>query len=341
MTSSTNFFRGLAAAILSLLPFTPACAQTVFVGNAGNAADITTGRGSVGYTYAIGKYEVTLSQYTTFLNAVAASDPDDGESLYHPSMAPDLNIAGIARSGGPGSYTYQVIGDGNRPVTYVSIFDAMRFANWVNNGQPTGPQNASTTEDGAYTLIAGGTGLELHNPGAKVWIPTVDEWYKAAYFNPATTTYSQYPTQSNGAPGNVVGPGANLANYNNGVYSTTQSAAYDSNQNYLTPVGSFSGSGSYYGTFDQGGNVWEWNQSVDGVLDPGLRGGSWQDGTSTGLASDPGYTPPPGPYFADATSGFRLAAIPEPTTVITGLLCIWVAVLGWRKRHSKQAAIAA
>ena len=92
---------------------------TVTVGNPGNANDTTTGSwwGGVGYTYNIGTYDVTNTQYTAFLNAVAATDT---YGLYNPSMASDLNSAGITQSGSSGSYTYAVTaGMGNHPVTYV------------------------------------------------------------------------------------------------------------------------------------------------------------------------------------------------------------------------------
>ena len=62
---------------------------------------------------------------------------------------------GITRSGGSGSYTYSAIaGRGNMPVNFVSFYDALRFANWLHNGQPTGAQDNTTTEDGAYTITA-------------------------------------------------------------------------------------------------------------------------------------------------------------------------------------------
>lgn len=128
---------------------------TVPVGNPGNVADTTVmqdgtkGYGSVAYNYRIGTTEVTVGQYTAFLNAVAATDT---YALYNTKMATNLNIAGIARSGSSGGYTYSVIGSANHPVTYVGWGDAARFANWLHNGQPTGAQSASTTEDGAYTL---------------------------------------------------------------------------------------------------------------------------------------------------------------------------------------------
>ena len=88
------------------------------VGNAGNAADPLTGVGAVAYNYNIDKYDVTVGQYTEFLNAVAKADP---YGLYDANMATDLNIAGISRSGASGSYSYSVIGNSaNLPITYVS-----------------------------------------------------------------------------------------------------------------------------------------------------------------------------------------------------------------------------
>ncbi len=110
---------------------------TVPVGNVGNANDPATGNlyGGVGYGYNIGTTEVTVGQYTAFLNAVATTDT---YALYNTPMATDDNIAGISRSGASGSYSYSVIGSANHPVTYVSWGDAARFSNWLHNGQPTG-----------------------------------------------------------------------------------------------------------------------------------------------------------------------------------------------------------
>ena len=62
----------------------------------------------------------------------------DAYGLYNTSMGTNLNIAGISRSGSPGSYAYSVMTNGgssaNRPITFVSWFDAARFANWMHNG---------------------------------------------------------------------------------------------------------------------------------------------------------------------------------------------------------------
>jgi len=255
--------------------------QFVAVANPGNAND-TTGYGGVSYTYYIAKYTVTLSQYTAFLNAVAKTDT---YTLYPPSSATDLNIAGISRSGASGSYSYSVIGDGNRPVTYISWLDAARFANWLNNGQPIGlGEVAGTTEQGAYTLNGDTTsGLETKNANATYWIPSENEWYKAAYYDPnyggsGVGGYWQYATRSNSTPGNAVGSGSNNANYNNGVYCVTQSGTLSTMQNYLTPVGAFTNSATAYGTFDQGGNVFQWNDAVVGSV-RGMRGGAWTCGS--------------------------------------------------------------
>ena len=299
--------------------------DTVTVGDAGNAADTTT-YGAVADVFAIGKYEVTIGQYTSFLNAVAATDT---YSLYNASMATDLNIAGITRAGSSGSFSYSVIGSGSRPISYVSWFDAARFANWMNNGATVG----ASTETGAYTLNGATSGVNFtKNAGATWWIPSEDEWYKAAYYKGGGTNagYWVYPTQSDSAPGNVVGGAANQANYNNGVYAVTQSASYSSSQNYLTDAGAFSNSASAYDTFDQGGNVWEWNDAVIFSW-RGLRGGSWGDLGSNLQSSGRalGYDP----TFEGDFVGFRVASVPEPSTAVLVLMGVGALYL-WKRRKS-------
>ena len=266
-------------AALACLLATPAGAAPityvmVTVGNPGNVGDTrvgvnTFGYGSVAYDYQIGKYDVTIGQYTSFLNAVAATDTF---SLYNSKMGTELNIAGISQTGGSGSYTYSVLGSANRPITYVSWWDSARFSNWMANGQPTGAQTSTTTENGAYNVNGATYGdavaKNVTNPNTNAaptfYVPTENEWYKAAYYSPTlggvgVPGYCAYATQSNTDPGNAVGSLANQANYNNGVYSVTQSSDFDSSQNYLTDVGAFTNSGSFYHTFDQSGNVRQWN----------------------------------------------------------------------------------
>jgi formylglycine-generating enzyme len=314
------------------------------VGNPGNAND-TTGYGGVAYDYQIGKYDVTIGQYTEFLNAVAKTDT---YSLYNASMGTDQNIRGISQTGTSGAYTYSVIAASgsapfggvsaaNRPITYVSWFDSARFANWVANGQPTGAQTSTTTENGAYNVNGATSGnapaRNVTNPNTGATptyvIPTENEWYKAAYYSPVLNSgsggYYTYATQSNAAPGNVIGSGSNKANYVNGVLSVTQSSSYSLSQNYLTDVGAFTNSASFYGTFDQSGNVYQWND-LDGTAGSsrGLRGGYWGDFFSASLSSSFSRTGDPLDEGA-VDIGFRLAApVPEPCTcamALAGLAC--------------------
>src|SRR5262245_29663639 len=183
--------------------------EMVPVGNAGNAPDTqlmtdgTTGYGSVGYNYQIGKYEVTAGQYTEFLNAVAKADPN---GLYRTEMGRiDLQGANIQRTGSSPHFTYsvgEVFGTvaadwPTRPVKFVIFWNAVRFANWLHNRQPTGPQGPGTTEGGAYHNVGDQT-LFGRNAGAKFFIPTENEWYKAAYHknDGVTGNYWYYPTAS-------------------------------------------------------------------------------------------------------------------------------------------------
>ena len=232
--------------------------QFVTVGNPGNAADPATGSlyGSVPYTYNIGKYDVTVGQYCQFLNAVAATD---SYGLYNSIMATYYPTIAITQSGSPGSYSYSVTGNYsqgvNCPVFAVTWGDAARFCNWLQNGQPTGAEGPGTTETGAYTLNGATSQSALmaiaRNPGAIDFIPSDNEWYKAAYYDPTlgggSGGYWLYPTKSNTAPGNTLPDTGNNANCYNGGYTDPT--------NLLTPVGAFVDSPSAYGTYDQGGDV--------------------------------------------------------------------------------------
>jgi len=316
-----------AANCLCTASAAPITLDMVTVGDPGNAADTSpAGYGAVAEVYKIGKYEVTIGQYTNFLNAAARSDP---YSLYNPNMATDLNIAGISRAGSSGSYTYSVINNGgdsaNRPITYVSWFDAARFANWMHNGQGSG-----STETGAYTLNGATSGTApARNLGAQFYIPTENQWYKAAYYKGGGTNagYWDYATQSDTAPGNTIGSGANQANVYHGVFRSAS-------QNYLTNVGAFTNSVSTYGTFDQTGNAAEWNDLTGAAgSSRGWQGGSWNSivngfyvsssAGSTALASN-----------ENSDFGFRLAAVPEPSTyamALAGLACGGFSM--WRRRR--------
>jgi formylglycine-generating enzyme required for sulfatase activity len=271
------------------------------VGNPGNACDAQPNGcfGDVDYAYRIGTYEVTNAQYAEFLNAKAVLDPF---GLYHPAMGD--TAGGIARTGAPGGpYTYTVItGREQMPVTSVSFYDALRFANWMNNGQ-----GSSDTETGSYSMLGEAVpsnGPVTRNAGAWIVVPSEDEWYKAAYFN-GVDNYFNYPAGSSVATQCVMPTAtANRGNCNGSVGG-------------LTAVGSYPNSPSPYGTFDQGGNLWEWNEAIVDSFYRGWRGGAFDQ--------SPIYLNASERIFSDPTFGigFRLVMIPEPGTgllLLAGLL---------------------
>ena len=293
------------------------------IGNAGNAADPQTGYGSIGYEYSMATTEVTTSQYVEFLNAVAGVDT---YGLYNSSMANSPYYKGISITEGSGTsldpYKYSSnAGWANRPVEYVSWYDSLRFTNWLHNGQLSGAQDASTTEDGAYTF-SGATSVSARNIGASYWLPNEDEWYKAAYYSPSGVYYD-YPTGSDSVPVSGVDANYNATGYVDPVYFSTEVGAYDND--------------SPYGTYDQGGNVWEWTETIMGSGRI-MRGGSW--GTSViYLASSDlhSHDYPYAPTFELYNVGFRVAsfeseAIPEPLSVGLVLLSAGGLILRRLKR---------
>ena len=332
-------------ALMMVLPVVASAVtmEMVTVGDPGNPADPSDGSpfdpgiqnyGSVGYTYNIGMYEVMNSQYAEFLNSVAAVG--DAYGLYNSSMDSDP-VGGIIRTGAGtigDPYAYSTKANmANKPVNYVSFYDAVRFVNWLENGQPTGVEGAGTTETGSYTLFTSGSSTT--NVGARIgeasWvIPTEDEWYKAAFYDPSvsgpTDDYWSVATRSDIGPseasadamGNISNPGANVANHNWG-------ADWNGQDGNVTTVGSAGPlSASYFGTFDQAGNVWEWNETQFGST-RGVRGGAWY-GLDAGLFSSGHYSNYP--WFEDNTHGFRVAMIPEPGTFVAMALaglaaCVW------------------
>ena len=141
-----------------------------------------------------------------------------------------------------------------------------------------------------------GTDPESHgangrNAGARFWLPSEDEWYKAAYhmnlvgMTDATTgttrllalsdkvIASRQPSPPQTRPAtSTTGATGNIANF--------------ARERRLERPGRQRDDGgqrrprqpSYYGAFDMGGNLWEWNEQliIDWKLeDRGLRGGSW------------------------------------------------------------------
>ena len=161
-----------------------------------------------------------------------------------------------------------------------------------------------------------------------------ERWYKAAYYDPSSGTYWMYPTQNNIAPNNslvLASTTPNEANYffGNGVFTDFT--------NFLTPVGKFSASPGPFGTYDMGGDVFQWSEAVVDGTSRGWRGGSWYY-YSHSLASSNRLSANP---TADSDAiGFRIASVPEPDSIALLLAC-GVSLLasgGRRRRLSKRKA---
>ncbi len=325
--------RSAALALFGLLAAFAANARAVTiawspVGNPGNAADPATGSlyGAVGYSYNIGTYDVTNSQYVEFLNAKDTAGLNT-LGLYNSNMSSAVTYGGInfAPGAANGSKYSVISGDGNHPVNNVTWDDTIRFANWLNNGQGNGD-----TETGAYTLL-GDTptptnGLSItRNAGATVFLPSENEWYKAAYYNPATSSYFQYPTSSNTTP-TASSPTAlpNHANF-------SPSGGGPGN---LTDVGAYSGTTSPYGAFDMGGNVFQWNETLTFGSYWGLRGDSFAHDYSDPLLSS--YRGVLSPADEALFVGFRVASVaPEPSTGV--LAVIACGMMWWCRKRFKYS----
>ena len=280
--------------------------EMITVGDPENLPD-DNGFGAVSSPYKIGKFEVTTGQYVEFLNTKGKSSPDG--SLWFNDMdlvtqGPGVRC-GIERTGELGSYVHRVSPErANRPVNYVSFWDACRFCNWLHNGQGDGD-----TETGAYTLngYAGTDGRRVQrNPGARWFVPTDNEWYKAAYYDSQKqggAGYWDYPTRSDAKPSRDMA-GANAANYYDGSYLVPV--------DYFTDSGAFAASVGPYGTFDQAGNVFEWTEGLRPPLLRNLWGGSY--GSDDGGRNVPAAHQDLSSKSDTPHAGFRIAGAVSGTT---------------------------
>jgi formylglycine-generating enzyme len=332
----------IASKVWALLPFVSpmvwagtALATVSFswvtVSNPGNAADPSTGSiyGSVGYTYQISKYDVTDGQYADFLNTV---DPTGSNTLdlYNTYMTSEANGGINYDASAADGDKYDVkTGQGNQPVVDESWYSAARFVNWLRNGQ-----GAGGTESGVYNMSQI---YPTRAPDATIFIPNENEWYKAAYYDPTLNNgsggYWTYATRSNAAPTSEAPPGgSNSANYygSNG-FAVTDSLGFNSSQDYLTDVGAYSASASYYGTFDQSGDVWQWSETFTSGGLQIIQGGGWAKAAPDLTSSGYSYVDDLTPFVPDDSIGFRVASLPEPSgiaIVVIGLS----ALLGQRTR---------
>jgi formylglycine-generating enzyme required for sulfatase activity len=273
-----------AVLVMTLANFAPAdtirgiSMDFVAIGNAGNPADTRAqanpyGCGAVGYNYRIGKYEVTNAQW----NAFAA-------------------IAG-APTGNAGAYNFSSRFTGaQQPTNDISWLEAIQFCNYLTSGNKS---------KGVY-LFSGnnanpGDFLGINRTAAQTtygtvyFLPTEDEWYKAAYYKPDGSGYSTYANGTETAP-------------------STSDACYGQSWPGTGPWNVGTGTQEQNGTFDMMGNIFEWNETLTGSYRV-FRGGSYyRDDAAFIAASSRGYT------VTDVEGmnvGLRVASnIPEPATLL-------------------------
>ena len=275
--------------------------ETVLVGNPGNAKDSAFGYGAVANEFRMGRYEVTNYEYTEFLNAV---DPEGSNpaGIYSASMTTDARggiVFSTSATAGAKYAVKQLMG--SKPVVHVSWFDAARFSNWVHNGyvkfQST-VDSYSARETGAYPLLGATSGSFSREPGATAWVPSEDEWFKAAYFNVtddvkyymnfATGLYfstAEMDESNKPLPVAADSLGNGLAGGQGYRINWLRGAIWNDLLGNAVTVGT-SGGGSFYGTYDQDGNVEEWTESIGAFSEARVtRGGNWSSGgrTSDGI----------------------------------------------------------
>lgn len=260
----------------------------------GNAAD-TTAFGSVANTFRMGKFEISEQMI---------------------DKANTLGILGITKT----------TRAPDKPATQVSWSEAARFINWLNTITNSTPAYKFAIQPGEIGYDANAN-IQLWAPGdagydpnnlyrnsqAQYFLPSADEWYKAAYYDPTSGVYHVYPTGDNVTPV-ASGTAAGTAVY--GLPS------YELGPADITLAGGL----SPYRTMGQGGNVREWEEtSYDRLNDSGTsargkRGGNWVDFSGDLTKYDRFSESPTEEY--EGYLGFRVAstALPEPSTLLLGVL---------------------
>jgi len=273
--------------------------EFVTIGNPGNADDRTGSpnpAGSVPYNYRIGKYEISKDMI---------------------DKANTLGGLGLTHNG-RGT---------NKPATSISWFDAAKFVNWLNTSEGHLPAYKFDGSGNFQVWRSSDVGYNpnnlFRNSQAKYVLPSVHEWYKAAFYDPMASVYYKYPTASDTIPTHVA----------SGTQAGTAVYAHGGGPADITLAGGL----SPYGTMAQGGNVWEWeetdsdlvNDSDSAGLPPrrGLRGGYWSIHLFRILSSSNRNNPDP--RDAGVSLGFRVASvdpIPEPTTCALALAALCLAM---------------
>ncbi|HPO93410.1 MAG TPA: SUMF1/EgtB/PvdO family nonheme iron enzyme [Phycisphaerales bacterium] len=291
-------------------------------GGAGNPAyqsgipnEPVNGRGSVNYQYKIGRMEVTTAQWVEFFNAAFDRPQADWIPFVIP---PDFWGAVSTAPNTPGGLRWSVpAGNELRPVGDISWRMAAIYCNWLCNDKSL---DRSAFLNGAYDVSTFGfsgnrfTDQAAHTPGAKYWIPTWDEWLKAAHFDPnkanpdgSTGGWWLYSNTSDTAP--VYGPpGVGQAN-----------AGFNTPNPFTIPLGAYPSVQSPWGLLDVAGGTNEWTESIVDLSAGGryrmFDGSRWGEDPLQSQAADVLRSPGSDfPHVAAFNTGFRIAsADPAPS----------------------------
>jgi formylglycine-generating enzyme required for sulfatase activity len=296
----------------------------VTIGSPGNApwpgngtvGDQAIGRGAVGYSYRMGQYEVTTSQWVNFFNAAY----DRPQSDWLPNLTPPTFWGAVATTPHtPGGMRWTVpAGNEMLPVGNISWRMAAMYCNWMCNGAIADDPNRSVFLNGAYdasTFHYVGNGFAdqpTHNPGAQYWIPTWDEWLKAAHYDPNKNGPGQggWWVYSNGTNSPLVGaPPPSLGGNGQANFGFTISGGVHFNS---IPLGAYLTT-SPSGLFDMAGGTTEWTEDIitlnDGTMSRRYDGSEW--GSPPGVGISDAIFADAGDEFPSISSynfGFRIAS---------------------------------
>ena len=344
-----------AVALVAFALLSPASAETFTwqqVGSAGNAANIGgNGLGAVANNFKISAFDTTISQYVDFLNGSYAGKYDK-YGVWNASIGTggSTSVSAITRTGSAGTYAYTLSGTNfaNKPVNFVNWFSAARFVNWHSNGMDA--TSTTATETGSYTLDGKTTGdIVARNANATIYLPSADEWSKAAFYNSDTQSYYLWGTSSNERPTAVLPTGNTPVTVENSANWRDNRLANDVR---MTDVGTYVKTKSPYGLFDMFGNVTQMTDTSGTGANAGLFqafGGSYATTTAQSSFWNSAYKPgvfragAPDPTVGVGTAaiGFRVAAfvVPEPGNMVAAAIGIG-GLIGFQIMKRRKLALA-
>ena len=272
-------------------------------------------RGEVDYSFRMTQTEVSVSQFFEFVQAYTTVYPNTPTG----GLTGLLNTW-IYRTGSPGSYQWHMTdGAASLPADMPWNY-AAQYCNWLcNNKQVSAAAFASGAYDTSTFYPNAGPPQMVHTPGAQFWLPSLDEWTKAMYFDPnkngpGQAGYWWYPISSDSPP--VGGPpGTPGAQTGAGSFNDPNNPAHD------YPVGSYPGVMSPWGLLDGSGGVKEWCDGSPGGVDVRYAMGS-RNQDSYPLLDDRIDLVQLDPFWTNA-AGIRLAStVPAPGASVLLLLSL-------------------